>query len=190
MPIVGGEGLATAAHFDPVIRAMKVCSVFVVKYVPTAKQLVVLTHDTPAKSVSIAPVFTGLTMSAHFIPFQWSTSVLITVCEPDDVTNEPTAKQLVALTHVAAAKLVCDDFAGFGPGDMIVHEVPFQRSISQAGMPFVFARPTAKQFVADVHATPYKRLSLAPAGFGLGVVFHPVAVRCMIDVRMPTLVRL
>ncbi|MDP9334272.1 MAG: hypothetical protein M3Q30_13330 [Actinomycetota bacterium] len=42
---------------------------------PTAKQLLLLVHDTPSSSLSVAPVALALRTIAHLVPFQCSTSV-------------------------------------------------------------------------------------------------------------------
>src|SRR5437868_310307 len=64
---------------------------------PTAKQLLVLMHDTPSNSM---PVELALRTIAQLVPSRRSTSVLISVSwAPKMWPKFPTAKQLVVLVH-------------------------------------------------------------------------------------------
>src|SRR5437870_2835265 len=63
---------------------------------PTAKQLVVLVHDTPRRTLDGTPDGLGLETIAQLAPFHCS----IRVTMPYELLSEsPTAKQLVVLAH-------------------------------------------------------------------------------------------
>ena len=74
-PLVGTEaGLPTIDHVAPFHRSIKA----VVPELPTAKQLVVVGHDTSASELSVAPATFGLVLIDHFEPFQRSINVFVT----------------------------------------------------------------------------------------------------------------
>ena len=70
---------------------------------PTAKQLVVLGHDTPNSPAPIEPLGLGVAMIFQLLPFQCSTR-LTTVYKGAALYVEPTAKQLVVLGHETPAR--------------------------------------------------------------------------------------
>jgi hypothetical protein len=105
------------------------------------------------------------------------------------VRKDPTAKQVVAVGHDTPARLVWD--APLGRGTFTIdHVVPFQCSTNLEGTPFVVDEPTAKQLVVVAHDTPFKKLSEAPAAFGLATIDHFVPSQRSVSVRLPALVRL
>ena len=137
--------------------------------VPTAKQLVVLAHDTPFKC-RWPPVRFGWAAIAQLLPFQRSISVLY---GPVMFLRVPTAKQNVALGHETPAKVEILPSVEFGL-ETIAQVLPFQRSMSVLAelVVFHFHVPTAKQLVAAGHDTPDSWLEVAPAGFGLATTDH------------------
>ena len=87
-----GLGLLTIDHVLPFQRSTSVFAAVSVSSMPTAKQLVAVGHDTPARStMSAADVLAGGTID-HFVPFQCS----INAVSASSPSTEPTAKQLVA----------------------------------------------------------------------------------------------
>src|SRR5205085_9466228 len=118
---------------------------------PTAKQLLVLMHDTPSNSM---PVELALRTIAQLVPSQRSTSVRLPSSK-----DEPTAKQLLVLLH---------DTSNNTPREValrtIAQLVPSQRSTSVPLRKY----PTAKQLVVLVHDTPYRGL-LSPVALALGL---------------------
>jgi len=88
-----GLGTVTSVHFAP-----SQCSI---RLKPTAKQLVALEHDTLASELGYCDGRFGLTTIDQLDPSQCS----INVCDANDprATIEPTAKQLVTVTHETSA---------------------------------------------------------------------------------------
>ena len=123
---------------------------------PTAKQLVVLVHDT-AFSSAPAEVRFGDAAIDQAVPSQPSMNG---VDRPPDASLEvPTAKQVVALGHDVPPKPTS---AAAGPGAVTSAQVcPFQLSIN--GEKFAtgaLSVPAAKHITADTHETlPSEKLS-------------------------------
>jgi hypothetical protein len=147
-------------------RSTKGRSTFALLKSPTPTQSVALVHDTPVNSLDCAPAGSGLDPSTKLVPFQRSISVWLT----DEVTENPTAKQLVALVHETPLSELNDAPATFALAT-IAQLVPFQRSTNVRVPPEVLKYPTATQFVALVHDTPDSDL---PAGFGLDTIVQLV----------------
>jgi hypothetical protein len=93
---------------------------------PTAKQLVVLAHETPFRTLMAMPVGLGLVTMDQVLPFHCSTSVF-----PSDEESAylPTAKQLVVVRHDTPFSTLSVAPTGLGLGTTD-QRVPFQRSIS------------------------------------------------------------
>jgi hypothetical protein len=141
-----GFGLATIDHAVPFQRSTSVRGVMPLLASPTAKQLVVLAHETPKRSLFPAPAGFGLATIDQAEPFQRSMSVLAGLT-PDT----PTAKQLVALGHETENRPGNGEPLGLGLAT-IDHTVPFQRRTSVLVSPFDWDAPTAKQLVVLAHA--------------------------------------
>src|SRR3954447_16228911 len=91
-----GFGLGTTDQLVPFQRSIKLFVVVLVEYEPTAKQLVVLAHDTPFRvATMLAGSTAGAGMRDHAVPFQRSRSGLVLVPSKES----PTAKQLVVDGH-------------------------------------------------------------------------------------------
>jgi hypothetical protein len=108
-----------------------------------------------------APVGFGLDMTDHDAPFQRSTSVFIA----DEVSYQPTAKQLLVPGHDTPFNALRVAFSGFGLATTD-HAVPFQRCTNVLFAPkeLLVESPTPTQFVVDAHDTPLRKLdtTLAP----------------------------
>ena len=75
-PLLYESGLATIDQLVPFQRSMSVLVADdAVEELPTAKQFVVVGHDTSASALPIAPEALGLATIDHFAPFQYSISV-------------------------------------------------------------------------------------------------------------------
>ena len=98
-----GLGLATIDQLVPFHRSTKVAPADPSgEEPPTASQFVVLTHDTPLRSVSREPVGSGLVTTDHVVPFQCSANA----CALESMlTSYPTALQIVVLGHDTLARL-------------------------------------------------------------------------------------
>jgi hypothetical protein len=97
-----------------------------VRYTPTAKQLVVLGHETPL-SEALFPAGFGLGTIDQDDPFQRA----ISERSAAPLKYWPTAKQLVEVVQETFASLDCELVAGDGSID---HVVPFQCVLNaQAG---------------------------------------------------------
>jgi hypothetical protein len=94
--VAAGLGLETIDQLVPFHCSTNVLVAEPSKESPTAKQLVVLGHDTPLSKEAVAPVGLGLVRTDQLVPFHCSTSVVVA---PKWAEDEPTAKQLVALGH-------------------------------------------------------------------------------------------
>jgi len=176
-----GLGLATIAHVVPFH-----CSTNVdprplgPALKPTAKQLVVSTHDTPKSADWVAPLGLGLVTIAQVVPFQRSTNVFST-----EFDLSPTAKQLVVSTHdTASSSALVEPSVGFGL-PTIDHLVPFQRSTNVLLPEVVEKKPTAKQLDVLGHVTPSRAESVAPVGFGLATIDQLVPFQCSANVLWP-----
>ena len=95
-----GVGLGMIDQRVPFQCSTNVKVAELVSWVPTAKQLVRVGHDTALNSDELR---LGLTTIDHRVPFQCSTKVRVVV-EP--VEELPTAKQLVGLTHATPPSVV------------------------------------------------------------------------------------
>src|SRR5438105_2778716 len=151
---------------------------------PTAKQLVVLVHDTLFSLLYGAPFGLALGTVAQLVPFQRSTSVSIVRALLFQISTPPAAKQLVVLVHDTPCSLLLTLVAlgrlGLGLGT-IAHLVPFHRSTSVTVAPtlFAYSSPTAKQLVGLVHDTSDSPLPyVASGGLGLGTIAQPVPFQC------------
>jgi hypothetical protein len=128
----------------------------------------------------VAPAGLGLATIVQLVPFHRSTKAVSV--EPD--WDEPTAKQLVALTQETPPKPAADP-AGFGLGT-IDQAVPFHRSTTVRNGWFPAVLPTAKQLVALSQSTAPKSVDVSPSGLGLGSIDQPVPFhRCTNDLFVP-----
>ena len=145
------------------------------RYCPTAKQLVALAQETPSRLVDAAPAGFGLATIVQLVPSHCSTNVFV-VDVP--VADEPTAKQLVSLTHETPLR---PDAVGLGLGT-IDQLVPFHHSTSVRNGWLPALLPTAKQLVALTQDTSLNSVPTSPAGLGLGRTDQTVPVhRCTKD---------
>ncbi len=110
-------------------------------------------------------------MTDHVVPFQFSTRAVVSGAIPD----EPTATQLVGLTHETPKSVVCGPKFGLGVTD---HVVPFHFSTKD---PVGEVKPTATQLVGLTHETPESQLSFPT--LGLGVTDHVVPFQVSTRVR-------
>ena len=133
---------------------------------PTAKQLVVLGHETPNRLVSVAPFGVGLGTIFQLVPSHRSINVLASTDVDARTETSPTAKQLVGLEQATASSsgsLSTASDTGLGLGTIDQPE-PSHRWINVPCAP----PPTAKQLVGVAHATPARSPTGGPAGLGLG----------------------
>jgi hypothetical protein len=72
-----GFGLFTNAQPEPFQRSVNVLCTEPSKEFPTAKQLVVVGHETPLSVDSVAPLAFGLVMIDQVVPFHCSTNELM-----------------------------------------------------------------------------------------------------------------
>src|SRR5439155_23927130 len=113
-----------------------------------------------------APAGTTAEETVHAVPSHASARA-----EPSDV---PTAMHVVADAHATANTRLSRAPCGVG---MCTTDqaVPSQCSASAEWRPsFPKASPTAMQVVAFGHATPFRMLARAPAGFGVDWITHLV----------------
>ena len=168
-----GLGLATIDHVVPFQSSTsELLAKKLLRDEPTAKQLVVLVHDTPLNAENTAPVGLGLMTRAQVVPFQRSTNDLTTV---ELLTKEPTAKQLVAVGHETPLKLVVPEGLGLATIDQVVL---FHCSASDFWVVPLEEEPTAKQLVVVGHDTPFKTVEVDPARLGLATIDHVVLIHC------------
>jgi hypothetical protein len=120
-----------------------------VEELPAAKQLVVLGHDTPVRTLLVAPAGLGLAMMDQLglMGSKRNTSVWF------DEPPEPTAKQRDALRQFTPFRTPPPIGFGLATTDQLT---PFQRSTSVWFDEPV--KPTAKQLVVLTHDTPFKKL--------------------------------
>jgi hypothetical protein len=161
-----GLGLATIAQVVPFHCSTNVePSPLEPALKPTAKQLVVSTHDTPNSADSVALLGLGLATIAQVVPFQRSTNVFST-----EFDLSPTAKQLVVSTHdTPPSPALVEPSVGLGL-PTIDQLVPFQRSTNVCIAEVVEKKPTAKQLDVLGHDTPSRAEPVAPPGFGLATI--------------------
>src|SRR6476646_9984222 len=165
---VPGFGIGRIVQLVPFHRWTNVRQLFSAMYVPTAMQLVALTHETPLRIDEVAPGGFGLGTIDQLPPFHRSIKVLVVVL----VEYEPTAKQLMVLAQDTPFN-VATKFAGSMTGlGWVDQAVPFQRSRSGLVTAPPKASPTAKQLVVDGHDTPSNSLREAPVGSA--VIDHTV----------------
>jgi hypothetical protein len=126
LPNLSGFGLATKDHCVPFHCSTSVgCDTVPVRLLPTAKQLVVLAHDTP-RSVP-PPVSFGIVLTDQLVPSHCSTNVSEPAC--------PVAKQVVALAHDTAVSASKPEL-GVGLGLATIDQlVPFHCSVKVFGGP-------------------------------------------------------
>ena len=124
-PLVGSAlGFPTTDHFEPFHRSIKVAP-----ELPTAKQVVVVGHDTSASELSVAPGTFGLATVDHFEPFQCSISVFVIDEWAEKTSMEPTAKHDFAARHETESRVGWLVLVRSGPAT-IDHAFPFQCSVS------------------------------------------------------------
>jgi hypothetical protein len=93
-----GLGLVTIVQPVPFHRSINVPVALEPEELPTAKQLVVLVHDTATSWLFDAPAGLGLATIAQVVPFHRCINVRMTFA----LLYFPTAKQFVALLHETA----------------------------------------------------------------------------------------
>jgi hypothetical protein len=173
----GGSSTDSCDQTEPFQRAENDCTAPPSKvpesnrYVPTARQLVALAHDTEVKS----PGKPGLETTDHC-------AQQCTISPP-----VPTTKQFDAPGHEIPVK-----YRPGGPGRSGVrrssHANPFQRSTMGWSTPLTVARPTAQQSVAVGQETSTRELE-PPTAFGLCSTDHAVPFQRSMSVnpsREPT----
>ena len=146
---------------------------------PTVKHAAVLVHETSASVLDVAPGRFALATIDHAVPFQRSTSVLVS----DEFTiDEPTAKQLESDAHETCSNVL--DRLAFGLGT-IDHVCPSQCStrVLRTSV-WEKAEPTAKQLVLVGHAIPNSWLTRGRAGLGLGTTVQAEPFHCSINVLL------
>jgi len=150
---------------------------------PTAKQFVVVGHDTSASPVEGT---LGLVTIDHVLPFQRSISVVVADVWAENVWMEPTAKHEVLVGHETESTAGTVVVVRVGPGT-IDHAAPFQCSMNGSkGKKPLEKEPTAKQFFAVAHATPANSLPPdASDGRGLGTTDHAVPFQRSTSVCSP-----
>ena len=111
-----GFGLLTIAQLVPFQCSTNVLPPVPLSHSPTAKQLVVLGHATPANRLSIAPLGLGMATTDHAVPFQCSTNAR---AKNASAAADPTAKQLVALGHATLRKRPSGGPCGLGLVDKL-----------------------------------------------------------------------
>lgn len=126
-------------------------------------------HQTPLRMLA-TPAGSGVLWTVQVLPFHCSARVEVkpVAAEPAN----PVAVHAVDETHETAFSVFW--FVAVGLGAVwIVQALPFQRSASgRSASPTVgLEKPTAVQLAAEVHETPFSRLTeslsgLAPFGFG------------------------
>jgi hypothetical protein len=165
-----GFGLATTDQLVPSQRSTKVRVLPEAALVcaPTAKQVAVVTHDTPLRWARSDPTGRGPAMIDQLVPFHRSTSA----SSDEPASYPPTAKQLLALAQEMLTRYgeVAPD--GFGLVT-IDHPDPFHRSTSVLRVELASYQPTAKQLVVLAQETP-SRKALPPTGLGLDTIDHAV----------------
>jgi hypothetical protein len=144
---------------------------------PTAKQAVVLGHDTRNR-LFWSPLPPGLEAIDQLVPFHCCTKVAEggkTV--PDGIPYEPTAKHVVVVGHDTPLRPLPDAPAGLGLAS-IDHVVPFHSSTNVLGGAAAVNVPTAKHRVVVGHDTPARPLLVAPTGLGLATIDQVVPFHC------------
>jgi hypothetical protein len=134
---------------------------------PTALQVLVEEHDTPARALVVAPAGLGVEGIVQLVPFQLSASgTSVLELSPES----PTAVQALTEGHDTASSGLYATSLGLGV-DWIAQLVPFQLSASVVSTEAVKLSPTAVQTLLDGHDTPSSSLVAAPAGLGVdGIV--------------------
>lgn len=96
----------------------------------------------------------------------------------------PTAVQAVAVGHDTASRRVSAAPVGFGVA-WIAQLLPSQRSakVSSADALGEYHHPAAVQLAAE-HDTPFRRLPLAPGGFGVDWIAQLVPSQCSASVTL------
>jgi len=131
---------------------------------PTAVQALADGHETPWRTLEVAPVGFGVLWMAQSAPFQPSANV---TGVPVMLTKEPTEMQAVDDMHDTASSSLSVAPVGFGVPSM-AQPLPFQTSAKVTAVPALLTmNPTAVQAVEDVHDTPFRALRLAPVGLGV-----------------------
>jgi hypothetical protein len=126
---------------------------------PTAKQPDVLRHETPRRSLLVAPGAFGALTIDHFAPFHCSINTLPSVLRGSTESDKPTAIQVFAAEHDTSTRSlsVAPVGARFGLATM-AHFVPFHRSDNVCAAPEPVNEPTATQFFGPGHDTPSRLL--------------------------------
>jgi hypothetical protein len=163
-----GFGLALICQLDPFQRSMSVelaePIATLLRDIPTAKQLVVLEHETPPSPDDTAPPGIGTGTIDHAVPFHRSKSAVL--------SDPPTAKQFAALVHATFARKLSIEPEGSGT-DSTDQAVPFHRSAKgRASPPVVYVYPTAKHCVVEGHDIPPRLPTGGPGGLGLATIDH------------------
>lgn len=137
---------------------------------PVAVQAVDETHEIAFSEFWFCPARLGVVWIAHLLPFQCSASG---ACSPALISWLPTAVQLVAeLQEIPERSLPAAAADGLGT-DWVVQVLPFQCSASARDLLelLVFC-PTAKQLVAEGHATADNCAPSEPDSFGVVWTAH------------------
>jgi hypothetical protein len=163
------------------------CSIrFLIRALPTAKQLFVLGQDTLLRLADDDGLVVGSV--DQLLPFQCSASVFA----PEPFEKLPTAKQLFVLGQDTAVRVA--DVAPLGfLGVTNPQELPFQCSAKVLTAELVANTPTAKQLFVLGQATPRRLAALLPPGLGLDSMLQLEPFQCsakllvVVDVeKLPT----
>jgi hypothetical protein len=165
LPTPDGLGLAMTDHVLPFHRSTSVRWIPDAEVnSPTAAQVEVSTHDTPA---SIAPCpGVGLAIRDQDPPSQWA--MRVRASPPVGAKLSPTAMQDRELTQDTAPSEPITARSGAATTDQ---PVPSQRSTSGRSLPCAYPSPTAKHDVESGHETD-ARVASDAAGLGDGTIIH------------------
>jgi hypothetical protein len=143
-----GSGLVVMDQVVPLRRSTSVLVDVLVVKSPTAKQFVVLGHETPSSSDAVAPVGFGIVATDQLVPLQRCTNA-----KDEFPTPSLTAKQLVALAQETPVRSSAGGPAGRG----------FAATDHTAVAPAGSAAPTSTPTInAAVRASPLVALPKAP----------------------------
>jgi hypothetical protein len=130
---------------------------------PTAVHAVADGHDTPPRTLLVAPAGLGVVWIVQLVPFQASANVAVAAAP---LVNDPTAVQTVADGHDTPLSWLPVAPAGFGVL-WTAQLLPFQAS-ARTWLPLLSEKlPAAVHALADAHDTPLSWLVLAPVTLGV-----------------------
>jgi hypothetical protein len=156
---------------------------FVVWFLPTAVQFVLLGHATASRTLPPSLAF-GVGSTVHVLPFHCSASVT-TLSDADK--SDPTAMQFVVLAHRTASSTSPVEPGASGLGNT-VHVEPCNSAtnVCDAG-PKLKKLPTAKHTVADGHDTARKLADVDCNGLGVVCCDQALPSQCIATGVSPSL---